>query len=222
MEWSARQCGRWGGRKRKAETEEGQVRSGQQSRIGDLVTLVVVETLKRQQAAYACSEQTQLWSSRDKSNYLRTWLLYTHYTEYLLARQQDVYPYGITDSFYLLSLTPFDSYRHPYIRLFPGLEPCAVQQLLCSIHHSRTPLPPTIALVSPREPHWRALLVSVVLRMYRRHARTSQRLSSASTLPSRTYTLIQPSSTTNLTTAVYPPPSNSIRATISPMTESRI
>lgn len=37
-----------GGRKRKAETEEGQVRSGQQSRIGDLVTLVVVETLKRQ------------------------------------------------------------------------------------------------------------------------------------------------------------------------------
>lgn len=116
--------------------------------------------------------------------------------------------YGITYSFYLLSLTPFDSYRHPYIRLFPGLEPCAVQQLLCSMHHSLTPLPPTIALVSPREPHWRALLVSVVLRMYRRHARTSQRLSSANTLPSRTYTLIQPSSTTNFTSAVYPPPSN--------------
>lgn len=99
-------------------------------------------------------------------------------------------------SFYLLSLTPFYSYRHPYIRLFPGLEPCAVQQLLCSMHHLLTPLPPTIALVSPREPHWRALLVSVVLRMYRRHARTSQ------------HPLIQPSSTTNLTTAVYPPPSN--------------
>lgn len=113
-----------------------------------------------------------------------------------------------TYSFYLLSLTPFDSYPYPYIRLFPGLEPCAVQQLLCSMHHSRTPLPPTIALVSPREPHWRALLVSVVLRMYRRHARTSQRLSSANTLPSRTYTLIQPSSTTNFTSPVYPPPSN--------------
>lgn len=96
-----------------------------------------------------------------------------HYLLFLLA-----IPY----SFYLPSLTPFDSYRHPYIRLFPVLEPCAVQQLLCSMHHSLTPLPPTIALVSPREPHWRALLVSVVLRMYRRHARTSQRLSSANTL----------------------------------------
>lgn len=182
MEWSARQCGRWGGvgreRRRRRKVRSGQVRSAESDRRSSYIS--GCGDIKK--AAYACSEQTQLWSSRDKSNYLRTWLLYTHYTEYLLARQQDVYPYGITYSFYLPSLTPFYSYRHPYIRLFPGLEPCAVQQLLCSMHHLLTPLPPTIALVSPREPHWRALLVSVVLRMYRRHARTSQRLSSANTL----------------------------------------
>lgn len=177
-----------GGRKRKAETEEGQVRSGQQSRIGDLVTLVVVETLKRQHM-HAVSRRScgALETSRT-----------TSVLGYCIHTIQSTLPLGETTrclplwpkrrlpsdyySFYLPSLTPFDSYRHPYIRLFPGLEPCAVQQLLCSMHHLLTPLLPTIALVSPREPHWRALLVSVVLRMYRRHARTSQRLSSANTL----------------------------------------
>lgn len=169
-----------GGRKRKAETEEGQVRSGQQSRIGDLVTLVVVETLKRQHmhavsrrscGALETSRTTSVLGYCIHTIQCTSWRDNKMSTLMVLLTPFTCYPF-----------TPFDSYRYPYIRLFPGLEPCAVQQLLCSMHHSLTPLPPTIALVSPREPHWRALLVSVVLRMYRRHARTSQRLSSANTL----------------------------------------
>lgn len=116
MEWSARQCGRWGGKEEKGGDggRSGQVRSGQQSRIGDLVTFSGCGDIKK--AAYACSEQTQLWSSRDKSNYLRTWLLYTHYTEYLLARQQDVYHYGRSVDYHQ-TITPFTCY--PLLLLTP-------------------------------------------------------------------------------------------------------
>lgn len=115
MEWSARQCGRWGvgrERRRRRKVRSGQVRSAESDRRSSYIS--GCGDIKK--AAYACSEQTQLWSSRDKSNYLRTWLLYTHYTVYLLARQQDVYHYSRSVDYHQ-TITPFAC--HPLLLFTP-------------------------------------------------------------------------------------------------------
>lgn len=117
MEWSARQCGRWGGKEEKGGDggRSGQVRSGQQSRIGDLVTLVVVETLKRQHM-HAVSRRSCGALETSRTTSVLGYCIHTIQSTSWRDNKMSRYHYGRSVDYHQ-TITPFTC--HPLLLLTP-------------------------------------------------------------------------------------------------------